>query len=188
MCSELRCFVLMAQSSLRHHSTEKDGARSRAVDFDVTVRAVRVLCVQVVLWTSRLVCTNTVRDTVASQTELRYSARNQQTRIGRTVRGMTRNAPISLDRGMLVNKRSLLVCVTLDAGSVGAGRESRLFKLETAVRIVAIAALHRPFEHLVMERQVELVLRLAMTTETKLGLAISEQFQIGKAWLLCVCS
>ena len=56
------------------------------------------------------------------------------------------------------------------------------------MRIVAIAALHRPFEDLVMERQVELVLRLAMTTETKLWLAVSEQFEIGKAGLLCVCS
>jgi hypothetical protein len=63
-----------------------------------------------------------------------------------------------------------------------------LFEFETTMGIVAIAALHRSFEHLVMKRQVELVLRLAMTTETKLWLAVSEQFEIGKAGLLCVCS
>ena len=73
---------------------------------------------------------------------------------------------------MLVNKRTLLVGVALDAGGVGAGRESRLFQFEAAVRIVAIAALHRAFEHLVMKRQIELVLRLAVTTETKLRLAV----------------
>ena len=52
------------------------------------------------------------------------------------------------------------------------------------MRIVAIAALHSTFKHLVMERQVELVLGLAMTTETELWLAVFQQFQIGEAWLL----
>ena len=87
---------------------------------------------------------------------------------------VTRNAPVRLHRGVLVNERPLLVCVTLDARGVGAGSESRLFQLEAAVRIVAIAALHRAFEHLVMKRQIELVLRLAMTTETELWLAVPQ--------------
>ena len=56
------------------------------------------------------------------------------------------------------------------------------------MRIVAIAALHCPFQNLVMERQVELVLCLAMTTETELWLAVSEQLQIGEAWFLRVRS
>ena len=85
---------------------------------------------------------------------------------------VTRDATISLDRGMLVNKRTLLVSVTLDARGVGAGRESRLFQLESAVWVVAIAAAHRAFEYFVMERQVKLVLRFAVTTETKLWLAL----------------
>ena len=91
---------------------------------------------------------------------------------------MTGYAPISLNRRVLVNKWSLLVGVTLDTSRVGASCESRLFKFETAVRIVAVAALHRSFEHFVMERQVELVLRLAMTTEAKLRFACSQQPQI----------
>src|ERR1044072_1359135 len=103
------------------------------------------------------------------------------------MRRVTCEAAVGLHRRMLVNKRTLLVCVTFDASGVGAGRQSCLFELETAVRIMAIAALHRAFQHLVMERQVELVLRLAMATETKLRLTVFEQLQIGEAWLLCVC-
>ena len=87
---------------------------------------------------------------------------------------MTSNAPFGLDRSMLVYKRSLLVCVTLDAGCVDASRQSCLFEFKTAVWIVAIAALHRPFEHLVMERQIKLVLRFAVTTQAKLRFAVFE--------------
>ena len=85
---------------------------------------------------------------------------------------MTRDASVSLDRSMLVNKRALFVSVALDARGVGAGRKSRLFQLESAVWVVAIAASHRAFEHFVMERQVELVLRFAVTTEAKLWIAL----------------
>jgi hypothetical protein len=84
---------------------------------------------------------------------------------------MASDATVSLDGSVFVNKRSLLVRMTLDAGGVRAGRESRLLELETAVRIVAVAAPHCPFQHFVMKRQIELVLCLAMTTETKLRFA-----------------
>ena len=88
---------------------------------------------------------------------------------------------------MLVNEWSLFVSVTLDARGIGAGCESSLFQLESAVWVVAIAASHRAFEHFVMERQVELVLCFAMATEAKLWLALFEQAYIGEAWLLCIC-
>ena len=101
---------------------------------------------------------------------------------------MTGDAPVGLNRSMFVNKRSLLVCVTLDASRVGAGRQSRLLKFKTTVRIVTIAALHRTFQHLVMERQIELVFGLTMATETKLRLALLQQLQIRDAWLLRVGS
>ena len=100
---------------------------------------------------------------------------------------VTRDAPVSLNRSMLVNKRTLFVGVTLDARGIGAGRQSCLFQLESAVWIVAIAASHRAFEHFVMEWQIELVLRLAVTTKAKLWLALLQQAYVGKAWLLCVC-
>ncbi len=101
---------------------------------------------------------------------------------------MTRDAPVSLDRSMLVNERALFVSVTLDARGIRAGRQSRLFQLKATVRVMAVAALHRTFQHFVMERQIKLVLGLAVTTEAKLWLALLEQTYVSKAWLLCVCS
>ena len=94
------------------------------------------------------------------------------------MRSVTGDAAVGLDRGMLVNKRPLLVSVALDAGGVRAGSESRLFEFKTTVRIVTIAAPHRAFQHLVMERQVELVFGFAVTTEAKLRLAVSKQFDV----------
>ena len=100
------------------------------------------------------------------------------------MRSVTRDAAIGFDRRMLVNKRTLFVCVTLDAGGINARRESRLLELKSAVWIVTIAAPHRAFQHFVMERQVELVLRFAVTTEAKLWLTLAQQFQIGETRLL----
>ena len=102
------------------------------------------------------------------------------------MRRVTCDAPVSLDRSVLVNKRTLLVYVTLDASSIGACRQSGLLELKSAVRIVTIAALHCAFKHLVMEREVELVFGLAVTTQAKLWLTLFEQLQIRYAWLLCV--
>ena len=101
---------------------------------------------------------------------------------------MTGDAPFGLNGSMLVNKRSLLVCVTFKARGVSAGRKSCLFEFKPAVWIVTITTLHCAFQHLVMKRQIELVLRLTMTTETKLRLAILQQLQIGDTGLLRVCS
>ena len=104
------------------------------------------------------------------------------------MRGVAGDAPVGLNRSVFVNKRSLLVCVTLDASCVSACRQSGLFQFKTTVRIVAITALHRPFQHLVMERQIELVLGLTMTTETKLRFALPQQLQIREGRFLRVCS
>ena len=103
------------------------------------------------------------------------------------MRRVTRDAAVGLDGRVLVNKRTLLVSMALDAGSIGAGRQTRLFQLESAVWVVAIAALHRAFQHFVMERQIELVLCFAMTTQAKLWLALSQQLQIRQAGFLRVC-
>ena len=45
------------------------------------------------------------------------------------------------------------------------------------MRIVTITALHRTFENLVVERQIELVLNFGVTTQAKLGLARFQQLQ-----------
>lgn len=157
------------------------------MNLDVAIRAVPVLRVQVVLRTCGLLRPDTMRDAMAGQTKLCNAARNQQTWIGGAVWCVTRNASFCLNGSMLVNKRSLFVCMTLDTSGIGAGGQSRLFELKAAVRIVAVAASHRAFQHLVVERQVKLVLGLAVTIHAKLWLAVSEQAYVGKAWLLCVC-
>ena len=65
--------------------------------------------------------------------------------------------------------------MTLDAGCVRTGREPRLFQFKTAVRVVAIAASHRAFENFMMERQIKLVLRFAVTTDAELRLIHLQQ-------------
>ena len=100
---------------------------------------------------------------------------------------VTSNAPFGLNWSMLVNKWSLLVYVTLYAGRIDACCQSRLFKFETAMRIVAIAALQRAFQHFMMEWQLELVFDLIMTAQTELRFAAGAQLQTRDARLLCVC-
>ena len=158
------------------------------MNLDVAIRAVRVLRIQVMLRTRGFLRAHPVRHAVTRQTELRYAARNQQPWVGRTVWRMTRDTTIGFDRRVFVNKWSLFVCVTLHAGSIGAGRESCLLELKTAMWIVAVAALHCSFQHLVMERQIKLVLGLAVATQAKLRLTLPEQLQIREAGLLCICS
>ena len=100
---------------------------------------------------------------------------------------VTSNASFGLDWSMLVNKRSLLIYVTLYAGRIDTGCQPRLFKFETAMRIVAIAALQRAFQHFMMEWQLELVFDLIMTAQTELRFAGLEQLQTRDAGLLRVC-
>ena len=69
--------------------TEKDRTRPRSVDLNMTVRAVRVLRVQVVLRTCGLFGADAVSRAMTGQTELRNTAGNQQTWVRRTVRRMT---------------------------------------------------------------------------------------------------
>ena len=72
---------------------------------------------------------------------------------------------------VLVSERALLVCVTLYAGRIGAGCEPCLLELEAAVRIVAVAALHRAFKHLVMKRFGEVGLNFVVTAYAQLRFA-----------------
>lgn len=65
-----------------HSLTEKDRARSRAMDLDMTIRAVRVLRVLIMLRTRGLFSAHTMGNTVTRQTELAHAAGDQQTRIG----------------------------------------------------------------------------------------------------------
>src|SRR5262245_59499707 len=69
---------------------------------------------------------------------------------------------------MFVGEWTLLVGVTLDASSISTRRQSCLFQLEAAVRIVTVAATHRAFQHFVMERHIELRLNFVVTARAEL--------------------
>ena len=85
------------------------------------------------------------------------------------MRGVTGSAPLSLERSMFVCKRALFVAVTLDAACVGADRQLDLFCFKPAVRIVTVAAFHRPFQNLVMKRlgKLRLCFRVAAHAELR---------------------
>ena len=67
------------------------------------------------------------------------------------MRRVTGHASFGLNGSVFVHKWSLLVHVTLNAYRISAGGQSRLFKFEAAVRVMAIGTLQRAFEHFVME-------------------------------------
>ena len=71
---------------------------------------------------------------------------------------------------MFKNERALLIAVALNARRVSTDRELRLFLLEASVRVVTIAAVHRSFENLVMERLAELGLCFRVARHAKLRL------------------
>jgi len=87
------------------------------------------------------------------------------------MRRMTSNAAFSLQRRMLIGERTLLVSVALDTRGVGARREPCLFQLESTMRIVAIAAFHHAFHHLVMKWLGEIRFHFGMAAHTELWLA-----------------
>ena len=100
---------------------------------------------------------------------------------------MTCHAAIGLERCVLVSERSLLVRMTLYARRVRAGGQPGLLELETAVRIVTVAALHRAFEDLVMKRLVEVGLNFVVAAYAELRLADFQEIACGKVGLFRVC-
>lgn len=136
------------------------------MNLDVTVGAISILRVKVMLRAGRLYCADIVGIAVARQTKLGYAAGDQHPRIGRAVRRMTSTASFSLHRRMFESEWPLFIRMTLHASRISASRQSRLFEFKTTMWVMAVAALHRPFEDLVMERQIELMLCLRVTAHT----------------------
>lgn len=87
------------------------------------------------------------------------------------MRRVAGRATFGLERRVLVNKRTLLVCMALHACGVCAGGQSCLLEFETAVGIVTIAALHHAFEDFVMKGLVEIGLNFVVATNAELRLA-----------------
>ena len=142
------------------------------MNLDVTISATGILRVLVVRWTSRLVGAHAVIDRMTGQAQVIDCTELQHSRIGGSVRHVTRNTAVGLDRCVFEGKWTLLIGVALDAGRVGANRQPRLFQLKTAVWVVTVAAFHGPFEDLVMLRHSELVFDFTVTTQAQLRLTV----------------
>ena len=87
------------------------------------------------------------------------------------MRHVTRDAAVCLYGRMFERERTLLVGVALNTRRVRAGGQPGLLELETAVRIVTVAALHRAFEDLVMKRLVEVGLNFVVAAYAQLRFA-----------------
>ena len=81
------------------------------------------------------------------------------------MRSVTRRTAFSLQRCVFISEWSLLVRMTLNTGGIRAGGQSRLLQFETTMRVVAVATLHHPFEHLVVEWLIKVGLNFGMTTD-----------------------
>ncbi len=79
---------------------------------------------------------------MALQAEAVHVAAYEQARIRRSVRRMARGAALSLDGRVLVSERPEGVDVALGADRILGRTNTKLVRLEGAVRIVAVTALH----------------------------------------------
>ena len=93
-------------------------------------------------------------------------------RILRSMRSVACRTALELERAMFEDERSLLVGVAFDARLVRAHGHLGLLLIEAAVRVVAIAAIHRALKHFVTEWLRELSVDLGVAGHTKLRLAV----------------
>ena len=102
------------------------------------------------------------------------------------MRRVTRRAAFSLQRRVFEGKRALLVRVTLDARCICAGGEPRLLQFKTAVRIVAVTALHHAFENFMVKGLVEIRLGFSVATHAELRLTEPQHVDCREARLFGV--
>ena len=159
----------------------------RPVNLDVTGRAVGVLRVLIMLWSSRLNGSDVMGHAVTGQTELIDCAESQQPWIGRAVRCMAGHTAFSFQRRMFISERPLFVRVTFNAGCISARGQARLFEFETAMRVMTIAATHRTFHNFVMEGHGESRFNFAVATETKLRVAHLQHSYRPESWFFSIC-
>jgi hypothetical protein len=99
----------------------------------------------------------------------------QQPGVLRTMRSMAAHAPFRLDRGVLIDKRSPRLHMALGADQVLIGSRFQVVLLESAMRVVAIAAVDRAFVHRVVEWHSERPLHVAVALVAQLRLRNLEQ-------------
>ena len=148
--------------------------RVGAVNLRVTGRAVLDARRRHIVEARRVDDAGVLNVAVAFKTELRDVVAFEQARVAGPMRAVASRAAFDLAGRVLENKRPLLVGVALEAGSVGAGGEPGLLGLETAMRIVAIAALHGTLNDLVVEGLVELTLHLVVAGDAQLRVALDQ--------------
>ncbi len=102
------------------------------------------------------------------------------------MRRVTCHTTFGFHRGVFISEWTLLVRMTFNASSISAGCQSRLFELETAVRVMTIAATHRTFHDFVVEGHRERGFHFAVATQTKLRVAHFQHVNRRKARLFGV--
>jgi len=91
----------------------------------------------------------------------------QQAGVLGTVRSVTSQTPLGLDRDVFIDERPARLGVALGADRVLVGRGLQVVGSEGAVHVVAIAARDQAFVHLVVERHIERGLRVGVALEAE---------------------
>jgi len=104
-----------------------------------------------------------------------YIAARQKSRIWRAMRRVARGATFGLYRGMLIDKRTCRFGVALDADGIALGSRMQTLCLEGSMRIMAIAAFHQAFVHLVVEGLGEIRLDICVAPVAQRWLGCLEQ-------------
>ena len=112
---------------------------------------------------------------VTFQTKEVYLRALQQSRIGGAVRRMAGRAAFYLHDLVFIHERSRFVRVTLETNLVLRSRSPQLPGQESAMRIVAIGALHQAFVHSMVEWPVELLVLVEMAAVAQRRLLSLEQ-------------
>jgi len=88
------------------------------------------------------------------------------------MRSVARHATFGFHHRMLEYKRPCLICMALKAHRILRGSGSQLARQESAMRIMAIAALHEPFVNTMVKSARELLLCFEMAAVAKLWLPL----------------
>jgi len=104
-----------------------------------------------------------------------YLAAFQQSRVGRAVGRMAGDAAFGLHHRVLVDKWPCLFGMAFEAQGILRRSGAQLAGQESAVRVVAVAALHESFIDAVVKRTIELLFGFKVTAVTKLRLAFLHQ-------------
>jgi len=112
---------------------------------------------------------------MAFQTQQVYLRTFQQARIGRPVRCVACRAPFNFDGFVFKRVRSGFVRMAREANQILRPCSAQLARLETAVLIVAVRALHQSLVHAVMEGTVELLLFVQVASVAQIRLLRFQQ-------------